>query len=133
MSLAKPTLAIISLRSNRGSRCLFFELASQQSMERFYLVDPFAVVGPLLHQILVDVGDGLRIRVDAHLVGKDVGEKGQLRVDKIGRHFRLDNGVASFNSPFLTDFRPLTGGYIVATICRAVSFGSWVSESRVIT
>ena len=90
---------------SRARECPFEQIVTEQRalrhairqrrLERIDVVDAFAGVRAFAEQILIDVGDGRAVRIDARHAGEDALEQRAFATDgQRRRHSRLQYGVA---------------------------------------
>ena len=66
----------------------------ERCLERIDVVDALADVAALVEQVLIDVGDGGRVGIDADVPGEDPGERGAVGADDVDADARLQDAVA---------------------------------------
>ena len=83
--------------------------ARESALERVDVVDALARVDRLVEEVLIDVGDGERIRVDPPRTGEEEAEEGlAARRRQRGRHPRLHDAVSRHDpGPGLVEDRPV--------------------------
>ncbi len=68
--------------------------APQRALERIHVVDALADERALVEEVLVDVGDGARVRVDAGVVRAELGIARAVGARQVYGHARLQDAVA---------------------------------------
>ena len=71
---------------------IFGELASDGALESIDVVNSFADEGAFLEDILVDVGDGAGVGIDAGLAGEKLGEARSTGAGHADADARLEDG-----------------------------------------
>ena len=111
------------------------ETSAERPLEGVDVVDPLADKGAFMEEVLVDIRDGARVRVDAR------------HRSRTGAHTATGSCPAGSRQPAAEGCRTrrqravwlrrraarFSGCAMAPTSCRAASRGSWVSVSRVIT
>ncbi len=87
---------------------LFGKPAGQDSTEGTHIIDALAVVGAFTGDILIDVGNGLRIGIDSNRVREETAERRGARARQGGAHARLNDRVgAGQDIAFAVEARPV--------------------------
>ena len=73
---------------------VFGDAPRQTALERIHIIDAFADVAPLAKQILVHIGDGQCVQIEAAIARKEAGEEGAVGTGGLNLGARLQNGVA---------------------------------------
>ena len=109
--------------------------ACQRRLEGIDIVDALAGIGAFAEQILIHVGYGRRIGIDAVHAGEDALEQRAFAPDRQRRrHPRLQHRVALDDPARTASKRGRLSGWAILPISRrTVSRGSRVSASRVMT
>jgi hypothetical protein len=66
----------------------------ERSLEGIDVIDAFSDVTAFVKQILIHVRDGCRVRIDAHVSRKDLGERGTAGAHDVDANPRLQDSVA---------------------------------------
>ena len=111
------------------------EAPIERLLERIDIVNPLADERAFAEQVLVDIGDGARIGIDARLAAAQPRIPRPVGARQAHRHARLQDAVALGDAlPVFVDTAARFSGCAMApTNCRAASRGSCVSVSSVMT
>ena len=86
--------AVDALEEIVAQQMIFRDASGQGAVEGVHIVDAFAHVDALTEEILVDVGDGQRVKIDARVAGKDAAEGRTRRRHRADLGARLQDSVA---------------------------------------
>ena len=87
---------------------VFRESSCERSLERIDVVDPLADERTLAEQVLVNIGDGARIRVDAGLASEQPRIALAVRARKAHCNARLQDAIAlGHHLPLMVEVRTI--------------------------
>ena len=133
-SLTKPERAYAPSSRSWLRIAVFRQASADGFAQGVDVVDPLADERAFLKNILIDVGDGARVGIDARLAGEEAGEPRAAGAGHADADARLKNAVALGDPAALSSkIGRFSGCAIVPTSCRAASRGSCVSLSSVMT